>query len=338
MPRSIETPEVTPMRIIGDLWAARAAQVLIAGTELDVFTEIAHGRKTAREIARATHTKPNAMERLLDALVGIGYLTRRSNTYGLAPVAAEFLVRDRPGYVGGMVDETRLAWDTWGHLTEVVRTGRPVSMVDSEAGARDFFPRLVRAIFPMSFGAAQAAASALPARSRQGIEAILDVAAGAAPWSIAFALELPGARVTALDFGEMLDVAREYTERFGVLERYHFLDGNLRTTDFGREKYDLVLLGHIIHSEGAKWGRRLIAKSYRALRPGGTLLIAEMVPNDTRSGPAIPLVFGLNMLLHTDAGDVFTMKEYRQWLKEAGFRKVRTLEAPAPSPLILATK
>ncbi|MGA8566363.1 MAG: hypothetical protein WB580_01090 [Candidatus Binataceae bacterium] len=34
---------------------------------------------------------------------------------------------------------------------------------------------------------------------------------------------------------------------------------------------------------------------------------------------AKPLLFGLNMLLHTPAGDVFTMREYREWLKEAGF-------------------
>jgi 3-hydroxy-5-methyl-1-naphthoate 3-O-methyltransferase len=68
------------------------------------------------------------------------------------------------------------------------------------------------------------------------------------------------------------------------------------------------------------------------------LLIAEMVPNDTRTGPALSLLFGLNMLLHTEQGDVFTMREYRKWLKEAGFKKVTAIEAPAPSPLILATK
>ena len=44
------------------------------------------------------------------------------------------------------------------------------------------------------------------------------------------------------------------------------------------------------------------------------------------------------MLPHTPAGDVFTMREYRQWLDEAGFKKVKTIQAPAPSPLILATK
>jgi hypothetical protein len=68
------------------------------------------------------------------------------------------------------------------------------------------------------------------------------------------------------------------------------------------------------------------------------ILIAEFVPNDQRTGPAIPLLFGLNMLVNSPAGDVFTMREYREWLKAAGMRSVKTIKAPGPSPLILATK
>jgi hypothetical protein len=42
--------------------------------------------------------------------------------------------------------------------------------------------------------------------------------------------------------------------------------------------------------------------------------------------------------VNTEEGDTFTFGEYRKWLEESGFRDVRTLEAPSPSPLILATK
>jgi SAM-dependent methyltransferase len=144
--------------------------------------------------------------------------------------------------------------------------------------------------------------------------------------------------VTVVDFPEVTPITRQFTQRFGVADRYDYIEGNLREVDFGRNRYDLVIHGHIIHSEGEKWGRRLIKKSYRALKDGGLLLIAEMVPNDARTGPVFPLLFGLNMFLHTEQGDVFTMREYREWLKEAGFKKVTTIDAPAPSPLILATK
>jgi hypothetical protein len=45
------------------------------------------------------------------------------------------------------------------------------------------------------------------------------------------------------------------------------------------------------------------------------------------------------MLLHSPLGDVFTMKDYREWLKGAGFRAIKTIRTPmAVSPLILAQK
>ena len=44
------------------------------------------------------------------------------------------------------------------------------------------------------------------------------------------------------------------------------------------------------------------------------------------------------MLVNTDTGDTFTFKEIAAWLAEAGFVTPRTLEAPGPSPLILANK
>jgi hypothetical protein len=44
------------------------------------------------------------------------------------------------------------------------------------------------------------------------------------------------------------------------------------------------------------------------------------------------------MLVNTDEGDTFTYDEIKSWLQDAGFRKVRKLEARGPSPLILADK
>jgi ubiquinone/menaquinone biosynthesis C-methylase UbiE len=167
---------------------------------------------------------------------------------------------------------------------------------------------------------------------------VLDVAAGSAAWSLPFAQALPNARVTAVDYPEVTPVAREYARKFGVGDRYDYLEGDLRQLDFGQKAYDLVILGHIIHGEGAKWGKNLIRKSHRALKPGGTLAIAEMVPNDTRTGPVFPLLFALNMILLTSEGDVFTMAQYRQWLKQTGFTRIRTARIPHFSPLILATR
>jgi 3-hydroxy-5-methyl-1-naphthoate 3-O-methyltransferase len=328
---------ITPMKIVNDLWAARVSFALAAAVDLDIFTLIAQGNKTAADIAKALRAPERGVERLVDSLVAIGYLTKRGVQLGLTPVADTFLVRTKPSFIGPMADETRITLPGWMQLAEVVRSGKSVSALNSAEG-REFFPRLVKAIFPLTFNAARGLVQSFPQSKLKKIERVLDVAAGSAAWSLPFAQSIPNARVTALDYPEVTAVTREYAQQFRVAHQYDYLEGDLRQMDFGQKQYDVVILGHIIHSEGEKWGKVLITKSYKALKPGGTLVIAEMIPNDTRTGPLFPVLFGLNMILHTEEGDVFTMAQYKQWLKQAGFTTIKTVAVDAPSPVILAAR
>jgi ubiquinone/menaquinone biosynthesis C-methylase UbiE len=330
--------EVSPKKIQDDMWAGLGTQALLSAIELDIFSVISEGNRTVADIARRAKAKSRGTRMLLDGLVGLGYLNKKGEKYGLEPVSDSYLVRGKDAYMGDMVMISRVTHPAWLQLTEIIKTGKPAQAVDAEGQGKDFFPKIVGALFPGNYNASRTAQASLPSKTRSSIKRVLDVAAGSGAWSIPFAKAGPDVKVTVIDFREITSVTRKFAEKFAVAEQYDYIERNLRETDFGKSIYDLVILGHIIHSEGEKWGRQLIKKAYRALKPGGLLLIGEMVPNDTRSGPLIPVLFGLNMLVNTAQGDVFTMKEYRQWLKGAGFKKVSTIQAPAPSPLILATK
>jgi hypothetical protein len=101
------------------------------------------------------------VERLLDALISIGYLTKRGAQFALAPVADAFLVRTKPSFIGAMVDETRITVPSWLQLADVVRSGKPLAAVDTAEG-REFFPRLVKAIFPLTYNGARGFVEQLP--------------------------------------------------------------------------------------------------------------------------------------------------------------------------------
>jgi SAM-dependent methyltransferase len=321
-----------------DLMGAWRSRALVAAVELDVFTHIAAGNRTVKEVAEAAAASQRGIANLLDALVTIHYLRKTGSRYTLQPVSAAFLVRGKKTYIGASAEPFALTWNVWEHLTETVRTGRPHEAINDAEIGKEFFPRLVASIFPGSFAASTAVLAQIPEKERRTIRKILDVAAGSGAWSLAFAQAIPEAHVTTVDFPEMTPITRKFAEQFGVADRYEYQEGNLRQLDFGRDAYDLVILGHIIHSEGEKHGRELLQKAYAALRRGGKLLIAEFVPNDTRTGPSMPVLFGLNMLLHTEEGNVFTLREYREWLKTAGFGRVTTVPVPPPATVIIATK
>ncbi len=329
--------EPTPEKIFEISFSFAPNRVLVAGVDLEVFTHIANGRHTAGEIAQAASASLRGMEMLLNSLTGLGFLSKSNGSYHLVPVSEMFLVKNKPSYNGDFVQHSDGLWESWGNLTDIVRTGKPYTALNEEQGV-EFFQKLVVQLFPMSYPGARVAAEALGVgREWKGLE-ILDVAAGSGAWSIAFAERDPDTKVTVQDWPDIIEVAKNFVERFKLSDRYSYLAGDLNDVDFGKEKFDLVILGHICHSEGEANSRKLISRAYRALKPGGKLLIAEMVPDDERKSEVFPLLFALNMLIHSTDGNTFTMKEYREWLTESGFNDIKTIDAPGPSPLIVAGK
>ena len=75
-----------------------------------------------------------------------------------------------------------------------------------------------------------------------------------------------------------------------------------------------------------------------AVKPGGTLVIAERFPDPERRTAVPALLFALNMLLHTTDGTTWTIPEFTDWLSAAGFTNVRTMPSPGPDPLLIATR
>ena len=312
--------------------------ILIAAVELDVFTKIAAGRRTVSALSKACKASPRGLQAILNELTAEKFLRKSGSKYLLGPEADCFLVRGRPDYLGEYVVRMKFSWQEWKDLAGVVRRGRPRHAVNREATGARFFPKLAEVLFPGNFLIARdVATKLLPGRRRQGWR-ILDVGCGAAPWSIAFALRDPTTRVSALDLPEVLKVTKRFAARHGVGKQYEYLPGTLQKRDFGRDRYNLILLGHILHSVGARGNRVLIRRCRRALKKGGQLLVIEINPNARRDGPVFPLIFAVNMLMFTDEGDAFPFEEIRSWCREAGFRSVRRFRSASVSPLILARK
>jgi 3-hydroxy-5-methyl-1-naphthoate 3-O-methyltransferase len=225
----------------------------------------------------------------------------------------------------------------WLEITQTVRTGQPAISVNQEQSGANFFEDFVEDIFPMSYAAAQTLGDALKLASAQAPVRVLDLAAGSGVWGVALAQKSPNVHVTAVDWPAVIPVTRRVAARFNLADRFSYIEGDLLQVDFGKD-HNIATLGHILHSEGESRSRQLLQKTFAALAAGGTIAISEFVLNEDRTGPPNAAIFAVNMLVHTDQGNAFTLSEISGWLKEAGFTKIRTLEAPAPSPLILADK
>jgi len=332
-------PEASPQQILEATWAFASTQVVCTALELDLFTCLDEGHSILDDLARETGSSLRGLRILLDALVGMKYLERSGDRYVPLPVARIYLSKKSPTYLGGLVLHSRQLQANWSRLTGVVRTGRAPCPVESEEDHGEFFAQFVDALQPLHSPAAAVAARELWPNGSAGVRRVLDVGAGSAVWSLAFARRDPQARVTVSDWPAVIErITRRCVARELAADRYEYLAGNFRRSDFGEAKFDVAILGHICHSEGAPRTQDLLTRVHRALKPEGVILIAEMIPDNDRRTALFPLLFAVNMLVNTEEGDTFTFGEYRQWLEAAGFRRVRTLETPSPSPLIVADK
>lgn len=335
--KNSDNRELNPGKIFDTCYAFAQSRVLATGVDLRIFTHIANGRHTALEVAKAAQADQRGVEIILNSLVALNFLTKSGNTYGLTPLSSNFLVEGVPNYYGDFVRHLDLVWDTWKNLTETVRSGKPFSFIDREEGEK-FFDKLVPLLFSLSYPAAKSAAEKLEVGNTWKNLNILDIGAGSGAWGIAFAERDAGTKITAQDWPDVLKITREFVDKYNLNKRFSYLPGNLREMQFGQNSYDLIILGHVCHSEGAENSRILFSRAYNSLKKGGKLLIAEMIPDDNRSSAVFPLLFAVNMLVHTTEGNTFTMAEYKEWLLNAGFRSITTIDAPSPSPLIVARK
>ena len=139
----------------------------------------------------------------------------------------------------------------------------------------------------------------------------------------------------------MLEIARHFATACGVVDQYSFKAGNIHDVDYGSKNFDAVLLGHVCHSEGAAGTRDLFGRMYKALKREGIMLVAEFIPDDERRGAgkgAMPLLFALNMLVHTGEGGTFTLPEYNSWAKEAGFNSCGQIDLAEPATVLVFGK
>ena len=329
----------TPEKIMQFAWGYAPPLILEAAIRNRVFDALNDGPKTVAETGTATGASERGLFAIMNALVGLEFLARDdAGRYSLTPESATYLVSSKPAYFGGFLAHiSEQLIPDWLNLTTAVQTGKPVVPVNRHSEGSAFFEQFVAGLFAMNYGSAVAAAEALGVASATGPVKVLDLAAGSGVFGIGIAQRSPHVTVTAVDWPNVLEITRKTAAQCGVADPFTYVAGDLDSADFGKG-HNVATLGHILHTEGEVRSRSLIQKTYDALAPGGTIVIAEFLVKADRRGPLSGLLFGVNMLLHSDVGGTYSFEEIRGWLEEAGFKDARLVESPGPSPLIFATR
>jgi 2-polyprenyl-3-methyl-5-hydroxy-6-metoxy-1,4-benzoquinol methylase len=228
--------------------------------------------------------------------------------------------------------------EAFGQLTDAVRKGGtalgPEGLLEP---ANPAWVEFARAMAPLQKLPGEWIASIVEAEARAGQRLrVLDIAAGHGLFGIAVATRLPQAEVVAVDWPNVLEVARENAARFGVDGRWRALAGDAFTVDYGKD-YDVALLANILHHFDSPTCVTLLKKVRAALKSGGRAIAVEFVPNEDRVSPPLPAMFALTMLAVTPSGDAYTFAEYERLFRQAGFPRSEMHQHPhLPQRMIVA--
>jgi ubiquinone/menaquinone biosynthesis C-methylase UbiE len=335
--------EAPPAATILDInFGFARARVLDTAIELRLFTYIAEGIDTCSALAVAAGCNGPSLQRLLDALTGLELLQCKQAVYELTPQARTYLVEGQPGYLGSHLKAVMEQWDTWSKLTETIQSGHKHIRRDwgSPQGRGDD-PGMFAHVFPLGFPLAWQVACGLAPQVDQFEQPlqgrVLDMFAGSGSWGIAMALRHPQVTVVARDEPGLLQSVHAAVQQFGLEKRFE-----LRSTEederlLGSEQYSLIIIAHACRFLGSRKSQELLKTGYRLLKPGGKLLLMDVIPNDERTGPPVALMIQLSLLLNTQGGDIFTAAQFRTWLQAAGFEDVKDLRI-GHIPLLLASR
>jgi SAM-dependent methyltransferase len=332
--RDVRPPPATPVWAVIQGFASY--WLLVASVELGAFDALARvGPVSISGLAEEIGASPPHLAALLDGLVVLGLLDQVDDRYELNEVAERYLTSSSPATMAGLIAVAPGPHANWLELANTVRSAMPPNPVEeSPAG---FYRPLVRATFPTQHRSARRIAALIGWDRSPGRPRVLDLGAGSAPWTLAL-LEHPASSAVVNDLPDVIEEARARVQAAGVAERVELRSGSYFEIDIEASAFDAVVLGHVCRAEGEAGSKRLIARAWAALRPGGRLILADYFADNRRKYNRFGVLMGVTMIASTSTGRAITHGEVHRWLADAGFGSIRLLEPIAFNHVYVATK
>ncbi len=314
------------------VFAPSASYVLFAANRLKVFTQLAEKERTSDEIAASLNAQKYFVEGLLDACVAMGLLRRQGHLYSNSEMSDAYLVEGRPQYLGALIEVQSIEIAQWERLYDRIIGGRPGegAQLEKEITAA-LFTKAMNNLGMM--GEADALASAVDLSQCQ---TLVDVGCGSGIYSISLCRRFPEIHALLLDREEVLQTTRQFIEKSHLEGRISMRAIDITKESFGNDM-DVVLLSDVLYQD-RKTCEKILQSAYDALRPNGRLVIRGYYADPEGSQPLFGSMFALAQLLWDDGRELISVKLLQGWIKQVGFKILKTHSLTERSTYLIAEK
>jgi 2-polyprenyl-3-methyl-5-hydroxy-6-metoxy-1,4-benzoquinol methylase len=319
----------TPALVFETLSAYQQTAALRAAIELDLFRALDAHPADVATIARSCSASERGIRILCDYLTIIGLVQKTDGRYHHSEASALFLDPRSPACLAATARflANPMILEPFDRLAEVVRNGHTVlageGSVEPENPA---WVEFAHSMAPMMAGMAGPLGTIVLRGATEPVS-VLDIAAGHGLFGIEVAKQNPGARILAIDWAPVLEVARANARKAGVDRRWTARPGSAFEVDYDGP-HDIALLTNFLHHFDQPTCVGILKKVHAALRRGGRAATLEFVPNEDRVSPRVPASFSLTMLATTQNGDAYTFRDLEGMYKAAGFSDITAHPIP----------
>ena len=319
------------------------SQVLLACVRLGLFERLRDGPVAIDTLIRDLSLSAAGARHLFDAATALELVERRSgDAIALGRQGATLI--DNPGVLA-MIRHHALLYED---LTDPVSLFRgksgPTRMAKlwpyaaDDAGA-DLDDRAVREYSElMAVSQDMVAEQILAAIPLRRCRTLLDIGGGDGAFAIAAARRWPRLDVTVVDLPQVAELARARVVNAGLDARIEVIGADA-TRRHLPDGHDVVSLVRILHDHDDDKAMALLEAAYRAVRPGGTLLVAEPMAGPGSAGRLVSAYFNV-YLLAMGTGEPRSPERLADMLRDAGFRRVvkRRTAVPMITGALLARR
>jgi SAM-dependent methyltransferase len=320
-----------PNRLLEIGFAFRKSKILLSAVELDVFTALDNGPADCDALAERVQIHRRGARDFFDALVSLQLLNRdAAGRYSNAPDCDRYLNRHSADFVGGLFRHLNgRMYGIWGRLSAALCSGLPQSGALGDEGYDALYANQATLD---EFVQAMSASSLLPARAIavgfpwHKYASFFDVGTAQGCVPVEIARVNPHLTGGGFDLPAVERSFTAYVSPRGLGDRLKFRGGDFLKDDL--PSAGVLIMGRILHNWSLDTKRLLLNKAYRALPPGGALIVYDPMRDEARTN-SDALLAGLTMLLETREGFEYTANECRSWMKEAGFIEMQLLPLEA---------
>lgn len=340
MARDCSIPD--PTVVLDLVESFRRSKVMFAAVSLGIFDALASGPQSVATLSAALKANAGALERLLDACVGLRLLTRDETGYANTPAATAYLCRISPRRMTGYINySNEVLWKLWANLEDAVREGthrwQQVYGWDGPIFSHFFKTEETKREFLLGMHGYGLISSPniVAAFDLSRFHCLVDLGGATGHLAVAACQRYPGMKAIVFDLPDAMSLARAMIAATPVADRITVVAGDFFSDAL--PEADLYALGRIVHDWSEEKILRLLGRIFERLPAGGALLLAEKLLDDDKSGPRWAQLQSLNMLVCTE-GKERTLGEYEVLLKQAGFAEVLGCRTLSPLDAVLAVK